>query len=116
MKMPRQRMVSSTIVIFLALFMLLSLHGPSPSKGSNENLKDAYEIEHTSRTHKISLRLHTSHPGKLVIDKIPLPAGAVSLAALTLLAVPRVSFRPLFYFLLKRIRLMPIKFTSMFVA
>lgn len=114
--MRKQRVLPSIAVLVLAFFMLLPLHGPSPSTGNSESLTDAYEVEHISRAHKISGRLHASHPGKPVIDKMPLPVGMATVAALILLTVPRLSFRPLYYCLLKRIRLMPIKFTSMFVA
>ncbi|WP_410772100.1 hypothetical protein [Fontibacillus sp. BL9] len=117
MKIRVQTITASLVAVFLAFFMILSLPVPSSLPGTAESMeREAYKIEETTRTKNVTLRLNSSHQGKLFIDRAPLPLLAASMSAILLLAIPRISFRPFFYLFMKRILLMPIKFTSMFLA
>ncbi len=112
-----QNISAVLVVVFMAFFMAMSLPVLSMTPGMSESIeKEAYETEQNNRSHQVSLRLNSSYQGKLFIDRAPLPLLAASASAILLLAIPRVSFRPFFYLFMKRILLMPIKFTSKFVA
>ncbi|GIP54650.1 hypothetical protein [Paenibacillus vini] len=105
------------VIAFLTCFMFLSLPVLSLTPGVSENMgKDAFDTEQSNRSYKVTLRLNSSHQGKLFIDRAPSSFLAASVLALLTLVIPRVFLRPFFYLFKKRIVLMPIKFTSMFVA
>ncbi|RCX19576.1 hypothetical protein DFP94_10427 [Fontibacillus phaseoli] len=117
MKISVRTITASLVAVFLAFFMVLSLPILSSLPETPENMeREAYKIEETTRKQNVTLRLNSSHQGKLFIDRDPLPILAATMSAILLLATPRISFRPFFYLFIKRILLMPIKFTSMFVA
>lgn len=104
--------------VILSLFMAFSL--PSflstplqAEAGGEETLETEYHAMH----HKVPLRLNSSPShGKLFIDRTPHLLDTVPALVSFLLLAPWVRFRPFFCLLLKRLLLMPIKFTSMFVA
>ena len=104
------------LAIFFAFFMLSSLPVFSlPGGVPYGTERDVYEPEDTGRPQKVTLRLNSSQQGKLFLDRSQSIVSVFPVYALILLAVPRLSFYPLFYLMKKRILLRPIKFTSMYV-
>lgn len=117
MKTQHNRLGRWLAVAFLTLFMALFLPTFSALPAHAETgERDAYETDYPG-SHKLPLRLNSAtHHGKLFVDRTPHHPDAVPAAACFLLIAPWVRFRPLFCLLLKRRLLLPIKFTSMFVA
>lgn len=78
--------------------------------------REAFETDYHN-SHKTPLRLNASSPhGKLFIDRTVQGFFKVPAEAVLVLIAAWVQFRPLFCLFLKRLLLMPIKFTSMFTA
>ncbi|MGG6310250.1 hypothetical protein [Paenibacillus macerans] len=108
------RLLAAFILALFMVFLLPAFSSLPAQAGTGE--RDAYETDY-HRSHKIPLRLNSSTPhGKLFIDRTPHHLDTVPVTASFLLMAPWVRFRPLFCLLLKRLLLLPIKFTSMFVA
>jgi hypothetical protein len=101
-----------TLVLALSLPSFISSPVHAESRG-----EETLETDYGQVQHKVSLRLNsTPSYGKLFIDRTPHQLDAVSALISFMLLAPWACFRPLFCLLLKRRLLMPIKFTSMFVA
>lgn len=104
-------------VVILSLFLALSLpsfiSSPVQATASGE---ETLETDYRNAHHLVSLRLNnTPSHGKLFIDRTPHQLNHVPALISFLLLAPWARFRPLFGLLLKRLLLMPVKFTSMFV-
>lgn len=105
------------IVAFLAVFMVLSYPGSSPSLGFSENTeREAYESDYLHRSPKVLVRVKTVHHNHFINDRTPFHYLMVPAAAFLILAAPWVHFRPFYSLFMKRTLLLPIKFTSKFVA
>lgn len=105
-------------VVILSLFLALSLPSfiSSPVHAESRG-EETLETDYVHLQHKVSLRLNsTPSYGKLFIDRTPHQLEAIPVLISFLLLAPWARFRPLFCLLLKQRLLLPIKFTSMFVA
>ncbi|MCA1296432.1 hypothetical protein LBW89_25820 [Paenibacillus sp. alder61] len=117
MKLRIKTVAGTLAVVLLAVFMMLSLPVFSSAPEAESGIeRDAYETRQAAHSHKVILRLNSGHAGKQLMDRAPLTIAAACACIFLLLATPNVPFRPLFYLFKKRILLMPIKFTSMYVA
>lgn len=104
-------------VVVLSLFMALSLPSfiSSPVEAEARG-EETLETDYGPMQHKVSLRLNSSPSyGKLFIDRTPHQLDTIPVLTCFMLLAPWARFRPLFCLLLKRLLLLPIKFTSMFV-
>ncbi|MUG86388.1 hypothetical protein GNP92_08540 [Paenibacillus timonensis] len=106
------------VAVILSLFMAFSLPSflstPLQAEASGE---ETLETDYHTVHHKVPLRLNNAmSKGKLFIDRTPHQLDTVPALISFLLLAPGVRFRPLYCLLLKQLLLMPIKFTSMFVA
>ncbi|WP_068783440.1 hypothetical protein [Paenibacillus phocaensis] len=105
-------------VVMLSLFLAFPLPSfialPVQAEASGE---ETLETDYRAVNPKVPLRLNSSPShGKLFIDRTSHQPDRVPALISFLLLAPWARFRPLFGLLLKRLLLMPIKFTSMFVA
>ncbi|MBA9087131.1 hypothetical protein FHR92_003612 [Fontibacillus solani] len=104
-------------VSLLALFMTLSLPITSINMGSNEAMeREAYETEQIIRTYKVAVRLNPAHSSKMTGEKTSNHLFVLPLAVSLIVTASWAQFRPLVNLLLKRKLLLPIKFTSKYVA
>ncbi|MBU5673182.1 hypothetical protein [Paenibacillus brevis] len=105
------------ILLLLAVLLLMSVPATSPVLQFHEADLDTFETSaSTTRHHSIALRLNSPQPGKLLIDRTAMLSFLFLLVPVVIPLFPRASFRPFFYLLKKRILLLPIKFTSMFLV
>lgn len=105
------------ILLLLAGLLLTSAPGTSPVLQSQEADPDTLETPaSTTRQHSIALRLNSPQPGKLLVDRAAMLSFLFLWFPVAIPLFPRTSFRPFFYLLKKRVLLLPIKFTSMFLG
>ncbi|MCM3700807.1 hypothetical protein [Paenibacillus macerans] len=104
-------------LLLLSLFLTLLLPSFSWAPVTSEATeREAFETDYHN-SHKPPLRLNASSPhGKLFIDRTVQGFFKVPAEAVLVLIAAWVQFRLLFCLFLKRRLLMPIKFTSMFMA
>lgn len=105
------------ILLLLTVLLLMSAPAASPVLQFHEADQDTLETSaSTTRHHSIPLRLNSPQPGKLLIDRTAALFFLLLMIPVVIPLFPRTSFRPFFYLLKKRILLLPIKFTSMFLV
>lgn len=105
------------IVSFLAVFMVFSHSGLSPSLDFIERAeREAYESDYSNRNSKVFLRVKAAQPSHSFVDRTPFLFLLVPTAFYFLLAAPWVHFRPFYSLFMKRSLLLPIKFMSKFVV
>ncbi|MDQ0092091.1 hypothetical protein J2T12_005548 [Paenibacillus anaericanus] len=104
-------------VTFLALFMVLSLPGISFTSAISETAEtETLESDLSNRSPRVIMRLISPHLKYLIIDRSPFPLVTIPISAIFLLSAPWVHFRPSYSLFMKRLLLLPIKFTSKFVS
>ncbi|MNC49989.1 hypothetical protein D3C81_1086790 [compost metagenome] len=117
MNIRHNKLLLLLFISLLTVFMTLSLPVTSISMGSSENMeRDALEAEQTIRTYKVTVRLNPVHSSKLTGDRTSKHLFVLPVVVSLIVAAISAQFRPLINLLLKRKLLLPIKFTSKYVA
>ncbi|WP_110931404.1 hypothetical protein [Paenibacillus bouchesdurhonensis] len=100
----------------LALFMIFSIPYPALNQGHIANLgQGTVKVDQALRNSE-NKAFHSSVYVHFSSGLIPLYLLVLPAAACSLLALAGAYFRPFFYQRMKRILLLPIKFTSMYAA
>ncbi|MNE78499.1 hypothetical protein D3C80_1749120 [compost metagenome] len=116
MNIWHNKLLQLLLVSLLAMFMT-SLPVSSINMGSSEIMeRDAFETEQANRTFKGAVRLQPVHNSKLTGTKTSKHFLVLSVAVSLIVAAAWAQFRPLINVLLKHKLLLPIKFTSKYVA
>lgn len=111
------RYVSLTATVLLAFFMAIFFSASFPFPSHAETGDRDFHKPDFHKSYKVPSRLHkiSSH-GKRFADRMtPLPDPVYAWVCL-MLYITQVRFRPFYGWLLKKLLLLPLKFTSKFVA
>ncbi|GAA0136490.1 hypothetical protein YSY43_33310 [Paenibacillus sp. YSY-4.3] len=112
----RRTMVWFTASVF-ALFMIFFIPHPALNSGHVVSLEQSAVAadEPLRKSENKAAHLPLTH-AKISNDQSPFYLLIIPAAASGLLALAGIYFRPFFYQLMKRILLLPIKFTSIYAA
>ncbi|MNJ56113.1 hypothetical protein D3C77_516430 [compost metagenome] len=112
----RRAMVWFTAAVF-TLFMIFSIPHPALNQGHVANAEQTtVEVDYALRKSENKATLHSSAHVKLSNDRTPFYLLVIPAVASCLLALAGVYFRPFFYQFMKRVLLLPIKFTSVYAT